>query len=699
MKSNNRTSALVSSQLPFFVRNDHPNFITFLEKYYEYLEQNTKVLHRAKNFIDYKDVDLTEDEYAEKLYSTFLRLIPASVQADKAILLKHIKDFYRAKGTEKSVRFLMNVMFNKEIEFYYPKKDIIRASDGKWFIQRSLRITDTQISNVANTELSALENFEGIEVRGALSNTSALVERVDRFFEQGAQIDELILSNIDGQFVSGELVFGYFNDTEQLKYISANTFGGIVNTITITNPGSRYNVGDPLTFVSNTGSGAVATVDRVSTGNLAFISIVNGGAGYQANNPLVITGGGGTGANATLIEVLDDSSVHPNTYQINYNTIQVEADTPLNNAVYSNLNFSNINSTFAEALDFYEYANTGPAFTILVNNPGVGYTSNPDFGITANTAIQNLGILGRMLIVNGGQGYEIGDPIEFINVPGGYGTGAAAVVSNVNTSDSNSINQVQFVEIPGHIIGGSGYSQTALPLANVISSTGSGADIRVTALLGFGAQMVTSNTSVGAIERVSILSRGTGYDEAPIIDLSGFGDGKANAVATSIAGVFSYPGRYLNDDGHLSSFNFLQDRDYYQNFSYSIKVQESTENYREVIKSLTHPAGTKMFGEYVYIDAPTDIVGYCAPCANSKTGIIKVSSYTKTGNTININYPAHIANENDEIYLEFLSGGFDNVSNGLAIVTSTETNYIEVEQYVNGAQNTTGNVSVGLTIA
>jgi hypothetical protein len=65
MSSNNKISNLVSSQVPFFVRNDHPNFIRFLELYYEYLEQNNKTIDYIKNLNDYQDIDLAEDAFAE----------------------------------------------------------------------------------------------------------------------------------------------------------------------------------------------------------------------------------------------------------------------------------------------------------------------------------------------------------------------------------------------------------------------------------------------------------------------------------------------------------------------------------------------------------------------------------------------------------------------------------------------------------
>ena len=63
MATNNKISTVVSSQLPEFVRADHPVFVAFLQAYYEYLEQSNstlsfgKTVERAKNIRNYFDTE------------------------------------------------------------------------------------------------------------------------------------------------------------------------------------------------------------------------------------------------------------------------------------------------------------------------------------------------------------------------------------------------------------------------------------------------------------------------------------------------------------------------------------------------------------------------------------------------------------------------------------------------------------------
>lgn len=599
--SNNKISYLISSQVPFFVRNDHPNFIAFLEAYYEFLEQSDEAVNQIKTIRNNYDVDESIELFLQKFYDNYLKLIPKEALADKTLLLKHIKDFYRARGTEKSIRFLMRLLFNEEVqEFYYPKQDVLRASDGKWFIEKALKVRNITVNGVSNTSIAVLDNFKSKKIVGATSNATAIVENVSSYYENGSLVNELKISGQYRQFVSGESISTTFEELGVTKTLTANLFTGAISTVQIQNRGTGYKVGDTVTIESNTGSGGLIIVSSVSSGNIKALFSTYGGAGFQVNNPLLISGGGGSGATGNIKTVQADSTYHPNSYNIVASTISLEANTPIGNASYSNLSSSNANSVIANAVSYFVYANTGPILTVQIITGGNNFTSAPTVGAQANTIVRSLGILGRMEIINGGTGYQINDTISFTNVIGGYGSGAAANVTNV--SNVGAITEVKFVSLNGHIVGGTGYDQNFLPLATVNSSNGTNAVIQVTAVLGDGESITPITDTAGRIETLSIVSRGEGYLTAPTLNLTSIGDGTAQANATIISGTFTYPGRYLNDDGHLSGYNFLQNRDYYQDFSYVIKIGRSIEEYRKALKELIHPAGMKVFGEYLYVD-------------------------------------------------------------------------------------------------
>ena len=661
MISNNKISNLVSTQLPFFVRNDHQNFVAFLEAYYEFLEQETGAGNVSRSMLQQSDIDLT-DLFIQKFYDNFLPFIPRDTAADKTLILKRIKDFYRSRGTEKSIRFLMRVLFNEEVDFYYPQRDVLIASDGKWFVEKSIKISDIFIDNQSNNDIAAVRNFLGTRVRGSVSNATAIVENSDTYYESGSLVQELKISGQVGEFVSGESIETTFIQNGISTPLKANLFSGIINTVELTNAGSGYAVGDRVTIESNTGNGAVIEVVSVSSGNLTSIVAFDGGAGFQVGNQILVSGGGGTGANAAVGTVTANSYFHPNSYNIVSSTISLEAGTRIGNSRYSNLNASILNpanSWMQNSMSFFSYANTGPISTVILYTAGQNYSANPLITSQANNRVRNLGILGKMRIVDGGQGYRVGDVLEFVNVRGGYGRGANGIVRAVNTAASNAITDVGFVNVRGHITGGTGYSQFFLPTVNVRSSNAQayGANIVVTAVLGTGETLQSVGSSAGAIERLQILSRGSGYLSAPTLNLKSIGDGTAQAVATIITGAYTYPGRYINDDGHLSSYNFIQNRDYYQKFSYVLRLQQSIDRYRSAMKNLIHPSGMKLYGEYLLVDRDGTInVPVRSLTDEYSTILLKTYEHDTANANLIINYIDHTLSVNDTVYLEWSSG-------------------------------------------
>lgn len=875
-------SNFVYSQSPFFVRNDHPNFIRFVEAYYEYLEQEGKTVERAKGFKEALDVDRSIDLYTEKLYSQFLSSIPEDIIADKNLILKHAKDFYRARGTEKSIQFLMSILYDEDTNFYYPKRDILKASDGKWYQEKSLKVFDIKVNNTGDPGIFTVKNFTGRQIRGESSNATATVESVDVYYETGVIVKELKVSNQIRDFKAGEIIRAKFEEEGQVKDISGNVFSGIIVRVDITERGNNYVVGQTANVESNTGSGAVIVISEVSRAAIKSISPIDGGAGFQNSNIILISGGLGSGANANVALVNTNEAYHPNSYNIVISLIGAEANTVIGNVAgnpyetfaypnlnpvlvtlpgntsnltatsdpgiqigtltfsrnivnsnvfmktgdsinaynsqtatsytlritssspssnnisflplipgsvglnrivvipepfnaYSNLTIScgagtptlinlsawkansnvffetydnifcfgtnvmimssnsrtsqlivnpglpgpltnqpfqimkrpNVKTTLANSMVYFTYANTGPIQRVVVLAGGNNYTGNINLTAVANTRIKNLGILGKMAIVRPGYGYTVGDEIEFINQPYatiGAGTGARAYVAEVNASGS--IQTVKFKSVPGYYIGGSGYSMLQLPSANIISATGNGGNVIVTATLGEGEKLASISDDIGAILRLSIISGGSGYAVPPVINLSSFGSGTAQAVATVVQGVFTYPGRYLNDDGHLSAYNFLQDGRYYHNYSYVVRLKQAISRYRKALKDLVHPAGMSLFGEYTTVDDGDNLniqmttnkstsnsaQKFSSFYTYSRPATYNVSGVLGSSNTIILTANGHGLYSNDVIKIDFRTGDLPNVPNGTYIINVLSANTFTANVGLYPKANGTANV-------
>lgn len=709
MESNNKTSLLISSQVPEFVRQDHPKFIEFMKAYYKFLEQEGELSDVTKKQMQKLDVDLTDDNYRERYFYNFLNSLPQDIAADRNLILKNSKDFLRSRGTEKSYGYLFKILYNKEPNVYYPKGDILRASDGKWFVEKSIRIINSTLDNVSNT--LAVTNFASQTIYGAESNASAKVERVNSYYGTREIVTELRLSDQIRQFFPGETVYTFYTDplTNEQRYLSAEILSGYINRVNIINGGTGYKAGTIIPLDDeNGGTGAVLRISQTTTGNLKSVFVFSGGAGYQVGDDIGISGGIAPGelppspANANVFTVIADGSYHPNSYSIVGSTILLEANTEIGD-LYSNLSNTDANTTLANALSFWTFANTGPINQVLVVDAGANYTAIPILAAKSNTIVRSMGTLGRMEIYDGGVDYQLGDTITFDNDPlNSYGYGANAVVSAVDANGT--ILGVEFVvTLPGNLPGGAGYNHQYLPTVNIHSTAGHSANIAVTAVLGENSELRAITEDIGKIQKIDIINAGINYSTPPTPNLAFLGDGTAVANTTVFSGAFTYKGRYLNDDGHLSGYNFLQNRDYYQNYSYVIRVNESINRYRQSVNDILHPAGMKMFGEYNSLDEmqanlnPVIVV-------NTRPAVYDSCTYLAqgSGNTTNLEVNILVANEDyfpigREIRLLFRSGDTANLSNDIYIVTNTA----EAKIYFTlaNAVNSTGSVYVSRVLA
>ena len=72
-------SSLVKGQLPEFVRSDYPIFVNFIEKYYEWLEENNKVHYEIDALKNSYDIDDANSFYLEKLRNDLSPYFPRCI--------------------------------------------------------------------------------------------------------------------------------------------------------------------------------------------------------------------------------------------------------------------------------------------------------------------------------------------------------------------------------------------------------------------------------------------------------------------------------------------------------------------------------------------------------------------------------------------------------------------------------------------
>lgn len=602
-------SSIVSRQVPEFVRSDYPTFIKFLEKYYEWMEQTGNVISESENLKNSYDVDLASDLYLEQIKKEFLPYFPESLAIDKRTFLKFVNQFYSTKGTPESLKFLFRALFNEEIQIFYPKDDVLKASDGKWILPLALRV-ETDDDNIFNIENCLLT--------GQNSKATALVESVVRSIDRqlGISYVELFISNVQRLFETGETVTATYGLPPTSTTVSAKLIGSL-SDIKI-NPNFRGTFyrgrdlttgyeGDPLTIVgglnpnANNPIGAIAYVNTVTDGGVTDIIVSNGGFGFRdptdsSIGNLVDFKNGFFGANfgteargtvtlvddttkrtlnvtSTTIEMIDFLTVDNvgdtlnaqtsiitsmSDYQ-SFNVFPISFINLIGSGggyrqkpevdVYSFYNETNddvlvinscnivagTNSVSVSDQDLLNFFEIGDMVRLFINNrledikmvTGVTSTTltfseqfqNTISGVSVYKVLKNnvyeLGSLGRINIINGGENYAIN---EYLIFTGGSGYGANARISEVHSSN-NGIKSVEFIQTSEFVIGGEGYTRDSLPTITINTVSGSNAVLQVSEVSGDGEKFSLATSRIGAITSIRVVSYGYDYVSSPSVSL------------------------------------------------------------------------------------------------------------------------------------------------------------------------------------
>lgn len=522
MTTDLRTSLLVNRQVPEFIRDEYPTFITFLEAYYEFLEQKqgtqaNDLITQAKNLRYISDVDASISQFQKNFINTYAPLIPQDAVSDKAFLIKNVLPLYLTKGNIKSFELFFRLLYGTEVTITLPKDNILRASDGKWTVENVVRIDNevysyyvgngttkqfTLAQQVTETDVNVYINgvlttsgfyilkeakeivfnvapangaeikvayddfdetlFTNRKITGLTSGATAIVERAaPRLITQQTSIELYIdEASLLGSFLNAEVITTdiFADDGETLITIRSDTVATL-SSITVTNGGASYNVGDPVTIIGGAPqTPAEAVVSEVSIGFADAATVGYGGAGFELAG--VITAFNDDGTITLASGAIDTSGVSSaNSYTLFTDTINAYANIVLSNSNYGFPSTvipsgENIATRLVDAFSKATITDIGPIVNVSIIYSGTdtsNLTIDADGAKYANTFdIKTFGSIGRIDIVSGGSNYKIGDELVLgANPTGTYGRGFAAAVTNTNASGAITRIEIQ----PSRIIG------------------------------------------------------------------------------------------------------------------------------------------------------------------------------------------------------------------------------------------------------
>ena len=280
-KLENLLSPFIQEQFPGFIRSDYPKLILFIKAYYEWLETQNNPGYVLSKLDSVGDVDKNLEEFYSHFKNTYLESFPdvlatniSGNKPNKKTLLKKIREFYGNKGTESAYAFLFRILYDSDLEIYYPKADILKVSDGNWIEPRSIK---TSTSN--GTALFDVKNGEIAQYEDTTLVASAFIEDVVQYVFNGVSITEFFIRDIVGDFEPGKSVVVRRGSTQYYE-----TPYSVLGEFFIELPGSGYQIGDLVTVQDSNGVGFSARIEQTGlAGTIKKIAISNSGINYSAS--------------------------------------------------------------------------------------------------------------------------------------------------------------------------------------------------------------------------------------------------------------------------------------------------------------------------------------------------------------------------------------------------------------------------------
>jgi hypothetical protein len=649
----------IPRQFPSFYNQLGQNFIAFTKAYFEWMEQSGNPVHETRSLLDYMDIDSTKDAFLTHFQNEYMLNLPTNMAASPRLLIKHIIDLYRSKGTPRGYELLFRILFNEDIRIYIPGNDIFKPSDNTWVVQGYIETTDSDF----------LQQMVGQSVYSSSSGASALVENYNIINTNDKVINVLTLSSINGVFKYGEFLLSH--DIPALNLNNAPLIIGSLSAVSITSGGIFFKIGDPVS-ISGTGSDALGRVigTRSENGKVIF-NLLNGGQGFTQNAQIQVVGGDGTGATFSIGSLVDKT-----VFEVSTDEILTYYNTQLDIASEGfTLNISNTSGAFEVgevinaysngiALDFAYLSSTNLANGEVLSNTSLGISGltvveidNPNFvNLTGPEAsLNNANLHSGAILLGGSSGAQI-----YIN----SSLGKVQYLANGTLTNANSTVLVvdnangYFLatsNVHGQTSSASAYLNQTVRNTNWLfpgDSGNSNLDSEISAVLSY------ESLIIGTIASLVDENPGDGYSSNPVVTITeplifqlqipdgtgGFlgGDANVSATAQSANGIMTAiqitssgfgfspnepldisspsnpdvaasgvaivdgtgvsPGYWKNNKSFPSDQIFIEDDFYYQVYSYEIIAPRMLDTYEKFVTDIVQPVGTKMFGRFAIID-------------------------------------------------------------------------------------------------
>ena len=487
------------------------------------------------DFSTIRDIDQTLESFVDQFRKELAHNLP-NITQDERFLLQNVKDQYLAKGSEGSYKLLFRLLFGKEVELVYPGRSMLRASDGRW---------NQEISLFAKVDYGNAEDVVG-KLVDIQTPTRIIRVLIDRRQDIVGEVDRIVLIDPTREvyeFFLDKRFFGNVSPGDRIRYRDEfqATILPATQRLDITQQGKNFRVGQVFELRSGAGTGALMKVTAVTaTGGIKYAEIIKFGIGYTAD---------------FAVSVLASNSV--TSVGASTNT---SSSTLVQESTYSSAGAGTITASSSST-------------TVTGSGTNFGQSGGPAVGDelwSTDTEPLTIGVI---------KSIESTTSLTLVGVPSQYENPISGTYTGSFTFRNT--RSVGSLYAPGG-------EQSYTFESNLTDRT-----------LGFDEQGYVNLGDYVTPDYIDGTYAGTLLREFSL----NFRNAQSNSadpaiIEIDLGALVKYPGYFETNNGFLDDSIYIQDSKYYQAFSYVLKIDERLSAYSSAVKTMLHPAGMALFGEF-----------------------------------------------------------------------------------------------------
>ena len=212
-------SSYIDELVPDHVESKYPDLVNFLKTYALYLERSNQSGFYLNALDIQRDIDFVEDNLLTELQNEIGIAVPRDFATNPRMFYKRLVEFYKSRGTPESITSFFRMIYDDDVETYFPFVDVLIPSDGDWTDQTTAVIANRTGFTPRNTfTISGTPT----EITGNNDNGTAA------FFD-----DDIVFVNNALQTPVTDYTETVYSDTTtkyKLTFTSALTNGDVINT-------------------------------------------------------------------------------------------------------------------------------------------------------------------------------------------------------------------------------------------------------------------------------------------------------------------------------------------------------------------------------------------------------------------------------------------------------------------------------------